>query len=98
MSALVALHFVTQFFGSRGPTDPSGHVLTTGIPSGDGVGNEVGAPDGDRTEGGAGVFFEEANIREAADALPFSQGKITGKQLGEYSLDLEHGCWLFLLL
>ena len=46
-------HFVAQFSGSRG-TDPSGHELTMGIPSGDGVGNEVGAPDGDRTEGGAG--------------------------------------------
>ena len=94
-------HFVAQFSGSRGPTDPSGHVLTMGIPSGDGVGIEFGASEKDGAPDGTADGAEDVVLRdgkkvgkvegatalpigdEDGKAVPFSQGKISGKHSEE---------------
>lgn len=76
-------HFVSQFSGSRGPTDPSGHVLTMGMPNGDAVGNDVGAADEDGTA-------DEEGTPDGAGATVLAEGDKVGMVEG-VSVGLEVG-------
>ena len=92
-------HLVAQFSGSTGPTDPSGHVLTMGIPSGADVGIVVSVGVGIVDAVGVAVSAIGDEVGESVSAVgtmvgvadSSTQGKITGKHSGEKSLGSEHG-------
>ena len=93
-------HLVAQFSGSRGPTDPSGHVPTMGIPSGADVGIVVSVGVGMVDAVGVAVSATGAEVGESVSAAvgdmvgladSSSHGKITGKHAGEKSFGRVHG-------